>query len=174
MADESPAYAGKQRAASKLKNACRATPAIRGWPGSGRDQAQRSILIQSFDAKGPGEPACGRPRSTRDAGAPLPEPADAVSACGNDRLSQGIVDRIDRPPMPRGASPRTPRRLVAGQGRIPWRGCGSISLTSQSTGRSHRLKDCAAPPIFSRRPEEGRRQKIGSSACRLRRSLRDP
>lgn len=53
-------------------------------------------------------------------------------------------------------------------------GRGSISLTSQRTGRSHRLKDCAAPPIFSHRPEGGRCQKIGSSACRLRRSLRDP
>ena len=49
-----------------------------------------------------GELACGRPGSTRVARAPLTEPADAVSAFGNDPVSQGIRDRIDRPPMPRG------------------------------------------------------------------------
>ena len=131
------------------------------------------MLMHRLQVRHLGEPACGRPGSIRGV-SPLTEPADAVSAFGNDPISQGISDRIDRPPMPRGATPRAPRRLVAGYGRIPCRGCGSISLTSQSTGRSHRLKDCAAPPIFSRRPEGGRRQKIGSSACRLRRSLRDP
>lgn len=107
------------------------------------------------------EPACGRPGSIRVARAPLTEPADSVSAFGNDPISQGIRDRIDRPAMPRGATPRAPRRLVAGYGRIPCWGCGSISLTSQSTGRSHRLKDARSRQFSADAQKKGADRKSG-------------
>jgi len=113
------------------------------------------LLMHQLNERCLGEQACGRPGSTRDASAPLTEPADADSAYGNDPISRASRTGSTGPRCHEGRTPRPPRRLVAGYGRVPWRGRGSISLTSQCTGRSHRLKDCAAPPIFSRRPKEG-------------------
>ena len=132
------------------------------------------LLMHRPEAQCLGEPACGRPGSIRVARAPLTEPAEAVSASGNDPISRASRTGSTGPRCHEGKPSRTPpagRRMWS----HPLSGMRvSISLTSQCTGRSHRLKDCAAPPIFRRLPEEGRRQKIGSSACRLRRSLRAP
>src|SRR5690606_27885566 len=77
-----------------------------------------------------------------------PRAGFAVSAFGDDPFRGAPRTGSIGPWGKREGFPsRSPPRLVAGYGRVPWQGHGSISLTAQSTGRSHRLKDCAAPPI---------------------------
>lgn len=65
-----------------------------------------------------GEPACGRPRSIRGL-QPLTEPAEAVSAFGDDRLSRASGAGSTGPLKQTRGIPSRTRRLVAGQGRIP-------------------------------------------------------
>jgi len=79
-----------------------------------------------------GEPACGRPGSTRDASAPLTEPADAVSAFGNDPVSRGIGDRIDRSPMPEGQPLAHPGRVIPPFSARRPGGCRSEGVRCQS------------------------------------------
>jgi hypothetical protein len=116
-------------------------------------------LMRRARAWCPGEPACYRPRYSFPS-----QSRYAISAFDNDPSRRYRGPDRPSPDTTRGSPPRS---LPAGRRKRtrPLAGTRAIFLTFQCAGRSHRLKDCVAPPILSPGPG-GPDQKIGSSACR--------